>query len=76
MGPERDPCQAQGLDTEALVPNPGFCQEACSCSPPHRFTAGECLLRTPRTGGRGWLHGEGGSSSGGPGSQPSRSLGA
>ena len=42
--------------------------------PGPRFTAGECLLRTPRTGGLRFLHGEWGSSSGGMRSKLSHSL--
>ena len=42
--------------------------------PRPRFTAGECLLRTPRTGGRPFPHRGGGSSSGGLRSQRSHSI--
>ena len=42
--------------------------------PRPRFTAGECLLRTPRTGGRRFPHRGGASSSGGLRSQRSHSI--
>ena len=42
--------------------------------PRPRFTAGECLLRTPRTGGRRFPHRGGGSSSGGLRPQRSHSI--
>ena len=42
--------------------------------PRPRFTAGECLLRTPRTGGRRFPHRGGGWSSGGLRSQRSHSI--
>ena len=42
--------------------------------PRPRFAAGECLLRTPRTGGRRFPHRGGGSSSGGLRSQRSHSI--
>ena len=65
LGPERDPGKAQGLAAGAVVASPSSCNGARSCSPGHRFAAGERILRTPRTGGLRFLHGEGGSSSGG-----------
>ena len=45
-----------------------------ACLPRPRFTAGECLLQTPWTGGLRILHGERGSSSGGLKSERSHSL--
>ena len=53
---------------------PGFLHGAWSCSSGPRFTACECPLGTPRTGGRRFLHREGGSSSGGLRSRRSHSL--
>ena len=45
---------------------PGNCHGAWYRSPRPRFAAGECLLWTSRTGGCQCLHGQGGTSSGGP----------
>ena len=54
------PGKCPALAPVAPVASPGSCRGAWSRSPGPRFSAGECLLRTPRTTGRGSLHGEGG----------------
>ena len=68
------PGKSPGQATAAPVAGPGSCHGAWSCSPGPRFTTGDCLLRTPRTGGRRFLHAEGGSNSGGLRSKRSHSL--
>ena len=73
-GERGHPGKCPALAPVAPVASLGSCRGAWSRSPGPRFTAGECLLRTPRTTGRGCLHGEGGSSSVGPGSQRTQSL--
>ena len=72
--PELSPGRARGLAAEAPIASPDFHLEAWSSSPGPRFTAGECPLRTSRTGVRRCLHREGGSSSGGLRSRRSHSL--
>ena len=54
------PGKFPSLAPVAPVASPGSCRGAWSRSPGPRFSAGECLLRTPKTTGRGSLHGEGG----------------
>ena len=58
--PREHPGKCPALAPVAPVASPGSCRGAWSLSPGPRFSAGECLLRTPRTTGRGSLHGEGG----------------
>ena len=58
--PREHPGKCPALAPMAPVASPGSCRGAWSRSPGPRFSAGECLLRTPRTTGRGSLHGEGG----------------
>ena len=72
--PERSPGRARGLEAQAPIASQGFLHGAWSCSSGPRFTACECPLGTPRTGGRRFLHREGGSSSGGLRSRRSHSL--
>ena len=72
--PELSPGRARGLAAEAPIASPDFHLEAWSSSPGPRFTAGECPLRTSRTGVRRCLHRQGGSSSGGLRSRRSHSL--
>ena len=60
LGPERTPAKSPALAPVAPVASPGSCHGAWSCSRGPRHAAGECLLQTPSTGGRGCLHGEGG----------------
>ena len=72
--PREHPGKCPALAPVAPVASLGSCRGAWSRSPGPRFSAGECLLRTARTTGRGCLHGEGGSSSVGPGSQRTQSL--
>ena len=60
LGPERTPAKSPALAPVAPVDSPGSCHGAWSCSRGPRLAAGECLLQTPSTGGRGCLHGEGG----------------
>ena len=74
LGPREHPGKCPALAPVAPVASLGSCRGAWSRSPGPRFSAGECLLRTARTTGRGCLHGEGGSSSVGPGSQRTQSL--
>ena len=57
--PREHPGKCPALAPVAPVASPGSCRGAWSRSPGPRFSAGECLLRTPRTTGRGCLHGEG-----------------
>ena len=72
--PREPPAKCPALAPMAPAASPASCHAAWSCSPGPRFAAGVCLLRTPRTEGRGCLHGEGGWSSGGPRSRRSQSL--
>ena len=58
--PKEPPGKSPALAPLAVVPSPGSCPGAWSHSPGPRFAPGECLLRTPRTGGLRCLHGEGG----------------
>ena len=74
LGPERVPGKIPSPAPVAPGASKGSCHGAWSCSPGPGFAAGECLLRTPRKGGRLCLHGEGGWSSGGLRSQRSQSL--
>ena len=74
LGHERAPGKARGLATGAAVASPGSCHGGLVLLARARFTAGECLLQTPRTGGLRFLHGEGGLSSGGLRSKRSHSL--
>ena len=60
LGPERTRAKSPALAPVAPVASPGSCHGAWSCSRGPRLAAGECLLQTPSTGGRGCLHGEGG----------------
>ena len=64
LGPETTPAKSPAVAPVAPVASPGSCHGAWSCSRGPRLTAGECLLQTPSTGGRGCLHGEGGWSPG------------
>ena len=68
QGPERAPPSRKSLSPGHRGPHglPGNCRGAWYRSPGPRFTAGECLLWTSRTGGCQCLHGQGGTSSGGP----------
>ena len=52
LGPDRAPWKSSALDLVAPGASPGSCHGAW-------FSAGECHLRTPWTGGRGCLHREG-----------------
>ena len=74
LGPERVPGKIPRPAPVAPGASKGSCHGAWSCSPGPGFATGECLLRTPRKGGRLCLHGEGGWSSGGLRSQRSQSL--
>ena len=60
LGLERAPWKSRALDLVAPGASPGSCHGAW-------FSAGECHLRTPWTGGRGCLHGEGVAALGDPG---------
>ena len=71
---ERAPGRVRGLAAEAAIASPGSYQGPGRARPRPRFTAGECLLRTPRTGGRRFPHRGGGSSSGGLRPQRSHSI--
>ena len=73
-----DPREPRG-ESEAWPQRPPLPPRAPTMGPDRarprpRFTAGECLLRTPRTGGRRFPHRGGGSSSGGLRSQRSHSI--
>ena len=59
-GPRENPGKIPSPAPVAPVASPGSCHGAWSCSRGPRLAAGECLLQTPSTGGRGCLHGEGG----------------
>ena len=73
-----DPREPRG-ESEAWPKRPPLPPRAPTMGPDRarprpRFTAGECLLQTPRTGGRRFPHRGGGSSSGGLRSQRSHSI--
>ena len=59
-GPRENPGKIPSPGPRGSSGLPGSCHGAGSCSRGPRLSAGECLLQTPSTGGRGCLHGEGG----------------
>ena len=63
--PTEPPGKSRALAPVAPGASPASCHGACSHSRKPRFAAGECLLRTPKTGVHRCLHGEWGSSTGG-----------